>query len=151
MNGLFAAHCAAGDFDSAIVYYLIDVHVGLRAATGLPDAQRKMITQLAGDDLVGGLHDELAFVGWELAEILIDERAGFFQDAKGANELARHGVFTDREMDERARGLRAPVAVRWDFHLPHAVGFDARRAVHRRRAGSFGHAQTPCWCRLRLV
>jgi hypothetical protein len=37
MNGLFAAHDAAGNFDGAVGNDFVDVHVGLRAAAGLPD------------------------------------------------------------------------------------------------------------------
>ena len=58
MNGFLAAHRAAGNLDGAIGDHLVDVHVGLRAAAGLPDAQREMIVELAGDHFVGGLHDE---------------------------------------------------------------------------------------------
>ena len=125
MNGLLAAHFAAGDFDGAVGDDFVDVHVGLRAAAGLPDAQREMIVELAGNDFVGGLGDELGFFVGEFAEILIDEGGGFFEDAEGANQFGRHGVFADGEMDQGAGGLRAVVAVGWDFHLAHAVGFGA--------------------------
>ena len=67
----------------------------------------------------------LAFFFGELAEIAIDERGGFFQDAEGANQFGRHGVFADGEMDEGAGGLRAVVAVHRDFDIAHAVGFGA--------------------------
>src|SRR5712691_7280705 len=122
MNGLLAAHHAAGDLDGAVANHLVDVHVGLRAAAGLPDAQREIAVEFSGDDFVGGLHDELALFEREFSQVLIHQRAGFFQDAEGANELGRHDVFADGEMDERPRGLRAPVTVGGDFHLAHAVG-----------------------------
>ncbi len=128
VNGLLAAHFAAGDFDGAIRDHLVDVHVGLRAAAGLVDAQRKMVVELAGDDFVGGLRDERGLFGRKLAEILIYERGGFLEDAEGANELGRHGVFADVEVNERAGGLRAVVAVGGDFDLAHRVGFSAGRA-----------------------
>ena len=134
MDGLLAAHLAAGDFDGAIGDDFVDVHVGLRAAAGLPDAQREMIVELAGDDFVGGLRDERGFFGGELAEVLIDERGGFFEDAEGADQLGRHGVFADVEVDERAGGLRAVVAVGGDVDLAHGVGFGAGRDV----GGGFG-------------
>ena len=66
VNGLLAAHLAAGDFDGAIRDHLVDVHVGLRAAAGLVDAQRKMVVELAGDDFVGGLRDERGLFGGSL-------------------------------------------------------------------------------------
>ena len=47
--------------DGAIGDDFVGVHVGLRAAAGLPDAQREMVVELAGDDFVGGLRDEARF------------------------------------------------------------------------------------------
>ena len=57
MNGLLAAHHAAGNFDGAIGDHFVRVHVRLRAAAGLPDAQREMLVEFSGDHFVGGLHD----------------------------------------------------------------------------------------------
>src|SRR6266852_9373960 len=74
MNRLLAAHNAAGDFDGAVGHDFVDVHVGLRAAAGLPDAEREVVVQFAGDDFIGGLGDQCGFFGGQLAEILIDER-----------------------------------------------------------------------------
>ena len=65
------------------------------------------------------------FVGGEFAEVLIDQRRGFLQDAEGADQLGRHGVVADGEVDQRTGGLRAVVAVGGDFDLAHAVGFGA--------------------------
>ena len=94
--------------------------------------KRELVVQLAGDDFVGGLHDELRLVGGKFAQILIHQRAGLLQDAEGANQLRRHGVAPDVEMQQRALRLRAPVDIRGDFDLPHAVGFDAgARRVRR--------------------
>ena len=101
--GLLAAHLAAGEFDGAVGDDLVDVHVGLRAAAGLPDAQREMVVKFSGDDFVGGLRDEFGFFGGEFAEILVDQRGGFLQDAESADELRRHGVVADGEVDQRAR------------------------------------------------
>ena len=137
MNGLFAAHDAAGDFDGAIGDDFVGVHVGLRAAAGLPDAQGEMGVEFAGDDFVGGLDDELGFFGGEFAEILIHHRGGFFQDAEGADEFGRHGVAPDIEVDERARRLRAVVAVIGHFDRAHGIGFGARG--DRGFRGSVGH------------
>ena len=94
-----------------------------------------MRVEFAGDHFVGGLHDQLGFFGRELAEILIDQRRRLFQDAERANQLGRHRVAADIEMNQRTRGLRAVVAVGGDFDLAHAVGFDARGhgACDRRR------------------
>src|SRR5260221_1467895 len=36
----------------------VDVHVGLRAAAGLPDAKREVLVEFSIDDFIGGAHDE---------------------------------------------------------------------------------------------
>ncbi len=85
--------------------------------------------ELSGDDFVGGLGNERGFVGGELAEVLVHERGGFFEDAERADQLGGHGVFSDGEMDKRAGGLRAVVAVGGDIDLAHGVGLGTRRDV----------------------
>ena len=58
--GFLLPHHAAGQLDGAVRDDLIGVHVGLRAAAGLPDDQREVRVELAGDHFVGGAHDEIA-------------------------------------------------------------------------------------------
>ena len=125
MNGFFAAHDAAGKLDGAIGDDFVDVHVGLRAAAGLPDAQREMIVQFAGDYFIGGLNDQLGFFCRKFAEVLIDQCSGLFEHSEGADEFGGHGVFADSKVNQRARGLCAVVTVRGNFHFAHAVGFGA--------------------------
>src|SRR5437016_9593008 len=127
VNGSLATHFAAGDFNGAVGDDFVDVHVGLRAAAGLPDAKREVVVELSGDDFIGGADDEAALFVRELAEVLVDERGGFLEDAEGADELRGHGVLADGEVDERAGGLRAVIAVGRDFDLAHGVGLDASR------------------------
>ena len=119
MDRLFAAHNAAGNFDRPIRDHFIGVHIGLGAAAGLPHAQRKMLVQPAFDHLIAGLCDKPRLIGGELAEILIDQRAGFLENAKRANHLARHHVIADIEMKQAALGLRAPILIRRDLCLAH--------------------------------
>src|SRR5207245_7014373 len=79
MNGLFAAHFAAGNFDGAIRDDFVDIHVGLRAAAGLPNAKREVRAEFSLDDFIGGADNEAALFVRELAEVQIDERGGFFE------------------------------------------------------------------------
>src|SRR5436305_4506479 len=125
MDRLFGSHLAAGNFDGAVRNDFVHVHVRLRTAARLPDAQRKLVIQLARDDFIRRLNDQLGFVGWEFAEILIHKSAGLFQGAEGADEFGRHSVAADVEVQQRSLGLRSPVNVRGDFDFPHAVGFNA--------------------------
>jgi len=48
-----------------------------------------------------------------------------FLVCEGANEFGRHLVRPDVEVQQRTLGLRAPVHIRRDFDLAHAVGFNA--------------------------
>ena len=58
-------------------------------------------SSLPGDDFVGGLHDQLGLFRRQLAQILVHQRAGLFQDAEGADQLRRHDVAANIEMNQR--------------------------------------------------
>ena len=75
----------------------------------------KLVVELAGDHFVGRLRDQARLFRRQLAEFLIHQRRGLFQNAEGANQLRRHDVAADVEMHQRARRLRAPVDVRGHF------------------------------------
>ena len=78
-----------------------------------------------GDDgAVPGLHDQLGLVSGQFAEILVDQCASLFQDAKSANQFRGHGVAANIEVLERPLRLSAPVNIPGNFDLSHAVGFD---------------------------
>ena len=58
MNRFLASHDAAGHLNRAIGDHFVGVHVGLGAAAGLPNAQRKMLVKLSFDHFVARLHDQ---------------------------------------------------------------------------------------------
>src|SRR6266850_3588115 len=126
MNGLLAAQFAAGDFNGAIGDHFVDVHVGLCAAAGLPDAKREVLAELSGYDFIGGPDDKAALFVRKFAQVLVHEGGGFLEDAEGADQLGRHQVFADGEVGERAGGLCAVVAVNGDLDLAHGVRLGAR-------------------------
>src|SRR5258708_33291892 len=92
-----------------------------RAAAGLPDAKREVLVELSGDDFISGQRDQRGFFHRKLAETLVHERTSFFEDAESANQFGRHGVLADGEVDERAGGLGAVVAVGGGVDLAHGV------------------------------
>ena len=126
MDRLLRSQHAARDLDGAVRDDFVDVHVGLRAAARLPDAQRELIIPLALNHLVGGLHNQLRLLCRELAQVQIYERTRLLQNSECPYQLGRHGVAANVEVEQRALRLRAPVHIRRDFNLPHAVGFHAR-------------------------
>ena len=80
VDGLLAAHLAAGQLDGAVRDHLVDVHVGLGAAAGLPHEERELVAVLARDHLVGRLHEHRCLLGRQLAELLVDLRGGLLED-----------------------------------------------------------------------
>src|ERR1035437_1849337 len=128
MDGLLAAHLAASDLDSTIGDHFVGVHIRLRATACLPDAEREMLIEFPGNDFIAGLCDKLALLPGEFAEVSIHERGSLLEDAERADELGRHHVAANVEMDEGTGGLRAVIAVGGHFYGPHAVGFSA--SVH---------------------
>src|ERR1044072_2440908 len=111
MDRLLASHNAAGNLNRAVRDYFVGVHVGLRAAAGLPNTQGKVIVELSFNHFITSLHDELRLVVRQLAEFFINERSGLFENAERANHLARHPVVTDIEMMKRALCLSPPIAI----------------------------------------
>ena len=73
-------------------------HVCLRAAAGLPDAQREVIVQFSIDHFVTGVHDQFRFVVWQLAEIFVNEGSRLFENSQRADHLARHAIVADIEV-----------------------------------------------------
>src|SRR5271170_670233 len=127
MNGLLAAHFSARNLDGAVRNHFVDVHVRLRAAAGLPDAQRKMLMQLPGNHLIRRLSNQIDLFFRKFPQIAIYKRGGLLQDAEAANQLAGHGVFAYGEMDQGARRLCAVVAIQRNLDFAHAVRFGAGR------------------------
>jgi len=82
MDGFLLPISPPAIFDGAIGDDFVDVHVGLRAAAGLPDAKREVAVEFSGDDFIGGLGDELGLFRRKLAEVLIDQRGGFLRMPK---------------------------------------------------------------------
>ena len=128
MNRLLAAEHAARHLDRAIRDDLVGVHVGLRAAAGLPDAQRKMIVEFARDHLVRRRGYQLGLVRRQFAEIAINFGRRLLQNPERAHHRPRHPIESDREMQQRPLRLRPPVAIVRDLDRSHAVGLDALAA-----------------------
>ena len=121
------------------------VHVRLRAAPGLPDDQREVGVERAGDDLVGRAHDEVALGRVELSEVLVGEGRRLLDDAEGADDRAAEAVAADLEVLQAALRLGAPVLVGAHLDLAHAVGFDAHVHGWHALIGRFWRHVTSSW------
>jgi hypothetical protein len=131
VDGGLRAELAAGQLDGPVRDHLVHVHVRLGAAAGLPDEQRELVVELTGDHLVGGPDDEVRRLGAELAEILVGERRRLLEDGHAADHGPGHAVVADREVVQRALGLRTPVPMTRDVDRPHAVALGAGRFACR--------------------
>ena len=129
MDRILRPKHAPGQLDGAIGDDFVGIHIGLRAAARLPNAQGKFVIQRAGDDFITGLKDQARFLARQFAQFLIHHSAGLFQNSKGANQLRRHGVPADIEMHEGTRGLSAPIDIGGNFDRPHAIGFRTHRLL----------------------
>ena len=84
----------------------------------------KCAIELAGGDPLGRLADRLRVRLLQMAEIGIRLRGGGLDQAERANELARHRQAGNREIVDRALGLRAVERVGGHLEFAHAVALD---------------------------
>ncbi len=123
VDGALAAHRATGHFDSSIRNHLVGIHVRLSAATGLPNVERKVFVEFAGDDFVGRSNDEIRLFLRSVRRVPDWRELPLFSEVPNA----RINVFwkvirANLEVMQGALRLRSPVALCIDFHFSHAVG-----------------------------
>ena len=104
---------------------LVDVHVRLRTAAGLPDDERKMPVQRTGQNLVANSADRVRAPLIQRAETQIGARRRLFHHGERPDDLLRHALRTDAEVFIAALRLRAPVAIRGHLHLAHGIPLNA--------------------------
>lgn len=147
VNRLLRADYAARHFYRTIGDDFVDVHVRLRAATRLPDSQRKVRIERARNHFVGRIRDAIARRLRHQAERRVRHRRRLFQRPKRTNDGSRHEVVADREVDQRACRLRAVIAVARHLDFAHRVGFHTHR--HESEASSVSRRITMIVCRAR--
>ena len=100
---------------------LVDIHIRLRAAAGLPDGKREVAVERAVKDLVAGGLDGTGAAGVEHAELRIGARRRELHDRERADDLRRDLLGADAEIFKAALRLRAPVTVGRHTHLAHRI------------------------------
>ncbi len=70
--------------------------------------QGKRVVVLSGENFVAGLNDQFVTLIVEPLARVVRDGGGFLQRGIGGDHLARHQIFADAEMLERALGLSAP-------------------------------------------
>lgn len=135
VHGILASALTPRAFNRAIGNDLVGIHVGLGARTGLPNAQGEMSVQFSGDDFIRGGGDQASLVFRQLPEVLIDERAGFFEQAETTDERTRHGIAANGKKLQGPLRLGSPIGVMRDLNGSHGIGFGAAGSCAHRRVG----------------
>ena len=121
-----AAALAGQDLVGAAGDHLVGVHVRLGARAGLPDDQRELAVEVAARDFGRRLLDRLGELRVEPADARVHPRRRLLDEAQRMDDLERHLLArAEREILDRALGLRAPIGVGRDLDRAEAVGFGA--------------------------
>ena len=143
VDRLLGAHHAAGQLDGPVGDDLVGVHVGLRAAAGLPDAQREVVVELALGHLAGRLLDQRRPArSSSLPRSRLTAADAPLRMPKA--RISGSGIVSvaDVEVVQRALRLGTPVPVGGDLDLPHAVAFHPGvRHERQLRTGATGHSE----------
>ncbi len=129
MHGTFRAARPAQHFVGAIGDDLVQVHVGLRAGTGLPDHKREMRIELPVHHLLRRRCDGIGDAGVQKPQILVGEGRGALDHGERADQRLRHDLAADFEIALGALGLGAPIALAGHLDGPECVGFGAGCAM----------------------
>ena len=132
VDRLLAAALAGQDLVGAAGDHLIGVHVRLGARARLPDDQRELAVEIAARDFARGLLDRFGDLAGRARRCRAFTRAAAcLMKPERMDDLERHLLARpEREILDRALGLRAPISVGRDLDRSEAVGFGAGGAGH---------------------
>lgn len=92
MNATLHASLAAQQFGRPVSQHLIEIHIGLRTGTGLPDRKRKFIFVQASKYFVGCRNNGIRLARIEQAQSGIDLRRRALDLCQGQNDLFGHAL-----------------------------------------------------------
>ncbi len=147
-DAVVGAERLAEQLQGAVGQHLVDVHVGAGAGAALQAVDDDLGRERAFGQLAAGVLDgvRLGVVAGPRSERAVGARAGELDHAEGARELRVYRLARQREVLERALGVRAVQALRRHGDLAEQVALDPRVAVWL--AASV--ARTPSSARRRL-
>ena len=135
VHRVLRAQRAAQNLDRPVGDHLVGVHVGLGARAGLPHHQGEVVVQLAVDHVLGGTGDGLGDLRFQIVQLRVGARGRLLDDAQRADHRPGQAFAADGEVDQRALGLRAPVAIGRDLQVSERIAFHAYFDV--------GHSPSP--------
>jgi hypothetical protein len=100
VDGRLGPQLAACKFNGSIGDDFVGVHVRLRTASGLPNAEGKVVVEASVNDVLGSGDDEVADFRFKLLEGHVGFRCRLLKDSKRTNDALWHGVVTDVEIQE---------------------------------------------------
>jgi len=83
---LVFAFLVAKGLERKIRDHLVGIHVGRRSRAALDEIRRELVTELARDDPITGLHDGVGNLRVECAQIAVGHGSRLLHVAKCANE-----------------------------------------------------------------
>ena len=120
---LFVRQLAALNDVPPVGHHLIDVHIGLRAGSGLPHHQWELIIEFAVQDLITNLTDQFGFVFGKYPQVMVGQGSCFFQDGESTDNFLRHLLTADLEVFGGTLGLGSPVLFGRYVYITDAVFF----------------------------
>ena len=110
--------------------HLIDVHVCLGAAAGLPDAQRKLSVVVAFLDRLTGPFDQGNLLSGQQTVAPVDLCAALLDLCQGVDQLRGDSLITDGEVVEGPLGLGSPKRRSGDVDSADTVLLLPHRLIH---------------------
>ena len=104
---------------------LIDIHIALGTAAGLPDLQGKFMGIASFQNAGAGFGNGLSGLPVQSAQLHIGGGAGGFEDREGPDDLGRYGFGPYGKVLQTSLGLGAPEMVSGHSDLPHRIMLDS--------------------------
>ena len=126
-----AAEGGARSLRRQIADHLVDVHVGLGPASGLPDPQRELIVVLASGNCIGRRTDQFNLLRGQEPMLAVHRGAGALDPGQSLDDLERDSFVADCEVLKRALGLGSPESFGRHLNATQAVGFNPEWLRHQ--------------------
>ena len=114
------------EFIAAIGDDLVKVHVGLGAATRLPNGKGEIVFEFALQNFIRGADDQTRLLFIQKPKRVIGYSASLFYDGKSVKDALRHFFLPDFKVFKTALRLRPPITVGGHLNLTHTVAFGSK-------------------------
>src|SRR5205823_1948332 len=123
--GLSSVHVVIGMSARDPPDYLVGIHVGRCAAARLENIDDEVSVVGAAGHFIGGYSDGFREIGGKFTQLSVDLRRRALDQPQRSKESSWETESTDREILNRALGLRSVQRVGGNANLAHGVVLDA--------------------------